>query len=179
MESPRIENHADMHINPDFVTELTDEVKCISYALTCIGESVETSGVPSDTSIFNQTMAKLAYRLDCIAETLEEVGMDLIEKEKLNEDRDQIRIIVKHPGEDPFSTSFDGSLNALQKIVNGYIAAEPFEGFCVVCSESVPLNRKSLCCEIEGKQFYGTVVLIGTDPDDEFIDVDLDVLNKI
>ena len=69
-------------ITPDFFDEVTDEIKCISFTISAIGDSVATMGLPSDREIFNQTMARLSWKLDAVAEMLETFSADLEEGEQ-------------------------------------------------------------------------------------------------
>lgn len=69
-------------LTPDFFSEVTDEIKCISFTISAIGDSVATMGLPSDREVFNQTMTWLSRELDAVAEMLETVSADLEEGEQ-------------------------------------------------------------------------------------------------
>lgn len=68
-------------INYDFLDALTDEIKSVSYMISAIGDSVFSTGLPSDPEVFNVTMAKLSERLDEVAETLDAVKEDLADED--------------------------------------------------------------------------------------------------
>ena len=68
-------------ITPGFLEEVTDEIKCISFTISAIGDSVATMGLP-DREVFNQTMTWLSRELDAVAEMLETVSADLEEGEQ-------------------------------------------------------------------------------------------------
>lgn len=82
MNNMNIETDTSGTLSPDFFDEITDEIKCISFTISAIGDSVATMGLPSDREVFNQTMARLSWKLDAVAEMLETVSADLEEGEQ-------------------------------------------------------------------------------------------------
>ena len=68
-------------LTPDFFEEVTDEIKCISFTIFSIGDSVASTGLPADTEIFSQTLAKLSLKLDAVAKMLETVSADMKNKD--------------------------------------------------------------------------------------------------
>lgn len=71
---------------PDFWDELSEEVKCISYMLSAIGDSVSSTGLPSDPAVFGCTLMRLSNRLDLLGEVFDEIYNDLIEDPEGEED---------------------------------------------------------------------------------------------
>ncbi len=69
-------------ITPGFLEEVTDEIKCISYTISAIGDSVSATGVPADHEVLCQTLNRLSWKLDAVAEMLETGSADLEEGEQ-------------------------------------------------------------------------------------------------
>lgn len=152
--------NVDDTLDADFYLNLSDELRTISYMLSCIGESVETSGIPSDRSIFNRSMSRLGDRLDDVADSLEYVAADLTAA------ADVLTIAVKEPGKDPVMIQSDGSLKSLQTLVKGYIEqVQLSDDMSIVCNESGRIQDLPENCTINNVTYYGSVLLVGTDPE--------------
>ena len=84
--------------------------------------------------------------------------------------KDEIRILVKEPGEPWVRAQIPNSLEALQEKVGGKIeTVTVFSDCCVVCNEEGRINKLPYNCCFMGVDFFGTILLVGTD-EDEFTD---------
>lgn len=83
----------------------------------------------------------------------------------------KIRAIVKHPGLEPMLCEIENSLEELQMIVGGHIecVTRPI-GIVIVCNEEGRLYDAPFNTQLDGIEFYGTIVIIGEDEED-FTDV--------
>lgn len=95
----------------------------------------------------------------------------------------KIKVIIKRPGEKPYSTWISNTLENLQKTVEGYIETvtfgtgalvDPcFEEFVVICNEEGRIRGLPNNCKILGRGFVGTIIFAGV-KDDEFADIPYD-----
>lgn len=85
----------------------------------------------------------------------------------------QIEVYVMFPGEYPYKTRIDNTLEAFQEIVDGYIEAVTFPaGLVVICNEEGRLKELEPTCTVCGVDFCGPVIFAGADGD-EFADCPL------
>lgn len=79
----------------------------------------------------------------------------------------EIKVLVKKPGEFPVLMTIKNTLEKLQWIVDGYIEAVSLTRYLVViCDEEGRLKGKEHCCNISGTDFVGTIIIAGIDGDD-------------
>lgn len=84
----------------------------------------------------------------------------------------KIKAIIKRPDEPRGHVSWISSTREnLQKTVGGYIEVFPLTGHCaIICDEEGKLKGKPLNCRCCGRDFVGTIIVVGLDRDD-FADV--------
>lgn len=166
----KLNKRNDGSINPCFLENLIDSARTIAYLMDCIGDSVNACGVPSDLSVFNQTMCKLSSDLDGIADALEVACDDLKEDEQ--QSRDTLRIAVKHVGSDPVMTETSVTLGALQDAVKGYMGIHVLtDKLAIVCNQLGKFDGLEHNCDIGKTSYYGTVIFIGMDDEGRFTSV--------
>jgi hypothetical protein len=81
----------------------------------------------------------------------------------------KVRCIIKRPDE-PIGhvTNISVSLNNLQRIVQGYIEYVRLStDLYVICNEEGLINDMPYNCSLGGHQFFGDIIIIGADPDNE------------
>lgn len=90
-----------------------------------------------------------------------------------------ISALVKRPGEIPRHVNVSNSLEALQKNVDGYIEVVsicPWDGkhigLAVICNEEGRIKGMPYNCRIDGIEFVGPIILVGT-KGEEFVDLPL------
>lgn len=82
-----------------------------------------------------------------------------------------MKAIRKRPGEPAELIELENTLKALQAEVGGYIETVTLAKDCVViCDEEGRINGKPHNCHLCGKDFVGTILILGVDGD-EFCDV--------
>ena len=83
-----------------------------------------------------------------------------------------IKIIVKKPNEAPFIDIIPDTLQAMQKLVGGYIETVSIaSNLVVVGNEEGRLMNLPYNCSVFGIDFCGTIFLIGRDEKWDFADV--------
>lgn len=84
----------------------------------------------------------------------------------------KIKVIIKRPDEPRGHVCWiSRTLENLQRTVGGYIQSVPLTGHCaILCDEEGKLKGKPANCRCCGKNFVGTIILVGLDQDD-FADV--------
>lgn len=79
----------------------------------------------------------------------------------------QISVYIKHSGASPERTTIDNTLEALQKLVGGYIEVVTLsDDICVICNEEGALKGLPYNTNIGGNAFVGTVIYAGIDGED-------------
>lgn len=82
-----------------------------------------------------------------------------------------MKVIRKRPGEAPEEISMENTLKALQQEVGGYIETVTFaENATIICDDEGRLKGKPYNCDLLGKDFVGTILVVGV-RGDEFGDV--------
>ena len=83
----------------------------------------------------------------------------------------EIKVIIKHPGQDPFEATIDNTLESCQAVVGGYIECVTLTSdICLVCNEEGRLLNLPENCKVFGRPFVGTVFLVGYNSEGEFVD---------
>lgn len=78
-----------------------------------------------------------------------------------------IRVLIKEPGKAAEMRTIENTLEALQKIVGGYIeTVTMFADLVVICNEEGRINAMPFNCELLGVDFFGTIILAGVDGED-------------
>lgn len=79
----------------------------------------------------------------------------------------QIEVYIMLPGDYPYKTRIDNTLEALQEIVGGYIETVSFPAnLVVICNEEGRLKGLEPTCTVCGVDFCGPVIFAGVDGDD-------------
>ena len=79
----------------------------------------------------------------------------------------EIKVLVKKPGEFPVLMTIENTLEKLQWIVDGYIEAVSLtRDLVAICDEEGRLKGKEHCCNIAGADFVGTIIIAGIDGED-------------
>ena len=82
----------------------------------------------------------------------------------------KIKVIIKAPGMVPKEMEIENTLEAMQKIVGGYIEAVTIcEDLAIICNEDGRWKNLPWNCEICGIDFVGTIFFAGV-AGDEFTD---------
>ena len=82
----------------------------------------------------------------------------------------KIRVYVKEPGRSPELKEVDNTLEALQKIVGGFIETVSIaDNAVIICNEEGRLKDLPYNCSLFGGDYVGTIILAGVD-EDEFDD---------
>ena len=85
----------------------------------------------------------------------------------------QIKVLVKRPGEPAQLQTVENTLEALQEIVGGYIETITFaEDACIICNEEGRLMGLPYNCNFCGMELVGTIIVAGT-KGEEFADFPL------
>ena len=80
---------------------------------------------------------------------------------------DKIKVIVKRPDEEGHVTWISGSLENLQRTVEGYIETVTLSSDCVIiCNEEGRLLGLPHNCRICGVDFVGTIIVAGVRGED-------------
>lgn len=85
-----------------------------------------------------------------------------------------MRIWIKEPNKEILPAEIDNTLEAMQKVVGGYIESyvlSPTE--TVICNEEGKIRDLPYNCYIEGEYFYGTIFICGI-AGAEFTDTNID-----
>lgn len=86
----------------------------------------------------------------------------------------KISAITKRPGCLPRSVTVSNTLENLQKLVGGYIECVSFRAdgkeFVVICDEEGRINGKEYNCDVQEIEFFGDIVIVGTDASGEDFD---------
>lgn len=82
-----------------------------------------------------------------------------------------MKAIVKRVGKPPVVEEVENTLEALQRLVDGYIETVTiFDDCCVICDEEALLkDTKRYNCTVLGLQLFGDIAVVGVDGD-EFCD---------
>ena len=81
-----------------------------------------------------------------------------------------INILVKEPGEPWKKDRIPNTLEAMQEKVGGHIEAVTIaDNACLICNEEGRITSLPFNCYFMGADFYGTILMVGTDGD-EFTD---------
>lgn len=80
----------------------------------------------------------------------------------------KILVVKKEPGKAPVvDNAFDNSLKSFQQAVEGYIETVTFsKNFVVICNEEGRLLDLPYNTTLFGIDFYGTIVIAGTEDED-------------
>lgn len=84
--------------------------------------------------------------------------------------KQKIKVFIKRPGENPYSTHISNTLMNLQAHVDGYIEGVRCKDFCIICNEEGILLNLPYNCTIEGNMYFGTIIFVG-ETEDYFDDV--------
>ena len=83
----------------------------------------------------------------------------------------QISVLIKEPGKKPRRESIPNTLEALQKVVGGYIETVTCASDAVIiCNEEGRLKNLPYNCDFLGISFVGTIIFAGVDGE-EFADL--------
>ena len=84
----------------------------------------------------------------------------------------KIKVIIKRPGEKPYSTWISNSLEKLQRTVGGYIETFTISNpkMVLICNEEGRIQNLSYNCKVGPSSFVGTIVFAGIDGD-QFADI--------
>lgn len=75
----------------------------------------------------------------------------------------KINIYVKEPQGAWHKETISNTLKAFQKVVGGYIEAVTLErNTVIICNEEGIINSLPYNCTIEGRQFFGTILICKT-----------------
>lgn len=81
--------------------------------------------------------------------------------------KDEIKIYVKEPGEPAVLRTVPNTLEALQKLVGGYIEdVTVATDLVVICNDGGRLLGMPYNCKFCGYSFVGTVLFVGVDGED-------------
>lgn len=84
-----------------------------------------------------------------------------------------IKAFVKHPNQDPYLTPLSAELEAMQKLVGGYLQEVAIcTDFVILCDEEGKLKGKPYNCTCMSKNLVGTLVFVGV-KDNEWADIPL------
>ena len=76
----------------------------------------------------------------------------------------QISVLIKEPGKKPRRESIPNTLEALQKVVGGYIETVTFASdVVIICNEEGRLKNLPYNCNLFGIPFVGTIIFAGVD----------------
>ena len=89
---------------------------------------------------------------------------------------DEIKVIIKKPGEAAFEARIANELETLQEWVGGYIETYALTynpAVIVICNEEGKLLGLPYNCKLAGEHFAGTILLVGVggEEGDEFADM--------
>ncbi len=85
--------------------------------------------------------------------------------------KNQIKVIIKRPGEDPHEKLINNSLETLQTIVGGYIETVTLAtDLAIICNEEGRIMGLPYNCDVCGVSFVGPIIFVGV-REDEFCDV--------
>ena len=74
----------------------------------------------------------------------------------------KIKVIIKRPGEKPYTTWISDRLENLQKTVEGYIETVTVcTDLVIICNEEGRIRDLPYNCTILGADFFGTILLAG------------------
>lgn len=74
----------------------------------------------------------------------------------------KIKVIIKRPGEKPYTTWISDRLENLQKTVEGYIETVTVcSDLVIICNEEGRIRDLPYNCTILGADFFGTILLAG------------------
>lgn len=74
----------------------------------------------------------------------------------------KIKVIIKRPGEKPYTTWISDRLENLQKTVEGYIeTVTVLTDLVIICNEEGRIRNLPYNCTILGADFFGTILLAG------------------
>ena len=74
----------------------------------------------------------------------------------------KIKVIIKRPGEKPYTTWISDRLENLQKTVEGYIETVTVcTDLVIICNEEGRIRDLPYNCTILGADFFGTIILAG------------------
>lgn len=78
-----------------------------------------------------------------------------------------ISVLIKEPGKKPRRESIPNTLEALQKVVGGYIETVTFASdVVIICNEEGRLKNLPYNCNLFGIPFVGTIIFAGVDGED-------------
>lgn len=84
-----------------------------------------------------------------------------------------IKAFVKHPNQDPYLTTLSAELEAMRKLVGGYLQEVAISADIVIlCDEEGKLKGKPYNCTFWTHTLVGTLVFVGV-KDDEWVDCPL------
>jgi len=93
--------------------------------------------------------------------------------------KNEIKVYVKRPGEPARPRVIPNTLEALQKIVGGYIeTVSVTTDLVIICNEEGRLINLPYNCEFYGVDFVGTIIFVGRKEDelDDCPDISPDIL---
>lgn len=78
-----------------------------------------------------------------------------------------IRAFVKHPNQDPYLTPLSAELEAMQKLVGGYLQEVAIStDIVILCDEEGKLKGKPYNCTFGTHTLVGTLVFVGVKDND-------------
>lgn len=81
--------------------------------------------------------------------------------------KENIKVLIKRPKQDPTMEVIPNTLEALQGIVEGFIETYTFaKGQCIICNEEGYLLKMPYAAHICGIMFRGPIIFVGVDGED-------------
>ena len=78
----------------------------------------------------------------------------------------KIKVIIKEPGKEARLDYIENTLEAIQKMVDGYIETLTFASDAVIiCDEEGKFKDKPYNCHLFGQDYVGTIIIAGVDGD--------------
>lgn len=92
-----------------------------------------------------------------------------------NDEKSEIYVIIKRPGEAAFEASVANELETLQRWVQGYIETYALcynPAVIAICNEEGKITNLPYNCKLAGEHFVGTILIVGVGDEegDEFAD---------
>lgn len=79
----------------------------------------------------------------------------------------RIKVLIKKPGQNAYLSYEENSLEALQKLVGGFIECVTLtKDLCIVCNEEGRILELEPNCTVYGVDFVGTIIFAGVDGDE-------------
>ena len=79
----------------------------------------------------------------------------------------RIKVFIKKPGQNAYLSYIDNTLEALQKLVGGFIESVTLsEDLCIICNEEGRILGLEPNCTVCGVDFVGPIIFVGIDGDE-------------